>query len=90
MRTHVVLPEELVGKVDALAGKRRRSQFVEEAIREKLRREELTQALRDTAGFLNLEEYPHLAGPGERTAWVQGIRGADSRDPWLDAWYRNP
>jgi metal-responsive CopG/Arc/MetJ family transcriptional regulator len=89
MRTHVVLPEELVEEVDAHAGKRRRSQFVKDAIKEKLRRERLGEALQKTAGMLNLEQYPHLATPGERTAWVQRLRGVE-RDPWLDAWYRLP
>lgn len=37
MRTHVILPEDLVEAVDAQAGKGKRSQFIEEAIREKLR-----------------------------------------------------
>jgi metal-responsive CopG/Arc/MetJ family transcriptional regulator len=89
MRTHVVLPEELVEEVDELTGRRKRSQFIEEAIRDKVRREKLSIALRETAGMLNLEEYPHLASPGERSEWVHRMRGVE-RDPWLDAWYRNP
>ena len=41
MRTHMVLPDELVESIDSLVGKRKRSRFVQEAIREKLRRETL-------------------------------------------------
>ena len=36
MRTHVILPEDLVEAVDAQAGKGKRSQFIEEAIREQV------------------------------------------------------
>ena len=56
MRTHVVLPEELVEDVDKLVGKRRRSRFVEEAIRDKLRRDALLSALEETAGVLSSTE----------------------------------
>ncbi|MCI0903329.1 MAG: ribbon-helix-helix protein, CopG family, partial [Chloroflexi bacterium] len=45
MRTHVILPEDLVRSVDALAGKGKRSQFIEEAIREKVRIDTLRAAL---------------------------------------------
>jgi predicted transcriptional regulator len=87
MRTHVVLPPELVEEVDSLAGRRKRSQFIEDAIKDKVRRAKLAQALRDTAGMLDPKEYPHLATPGDRSAWVQRLRSFE-RDPWLDAWYR--
>lgn len=35
VRTHVVLPRDLVEAVDTLVGKRTRSEFVEQALREK-------------------------------------------------------
>ncbi len=41
MRTHVILPDDLVEGVDKLVGKRKRSRFVEEAVLEKLKRERL-------------------------------------------------
>ena len=61
MRTHIVVPEALIAEVDRVAGKRRRSRFVEDAIREKLSRENLRDALVATAGILPASDYP--AGP---------------------------
>ena len=53
VRMHVVLRQDLVRSVDALAGKRKRSRFIEKAIRDKLRREAVLAALVETAGVLS-------------------------------------
>ena len=74
VRMHVVLPEDLVRAVDALAGKRKRSRFIEDAIRDKLKREAVLAALVETAGVLSGEEHPDWL-TGERTgAWVKESR----------------
>ena len=73
-RAHVVLPEELIDEVDRVAGKRKRSRFVEEAIREKLARDRLSVALRESAGILDLSEHPHWATPEKTSAWVRSLR----------------
>ena len=78
-RAHVVLPEELIEKVDRIAGKRRRSHFVEEAIRDKLRREELAAAMKESAGMLNLEDYPEWSTPERTSEWVRSLREEDNR-----------
>ncbi len=72
MRAHVVLPEELVEEVDRLAGKRRRSQVVEEAIREKL-----GAALRESAGALSPGDYPEWSTPERTSEWVRSMRQRD-------------
>ncbi|MSQ22375.1 MAG: hypothetical protein EXR53_03585 [Dehalococcoidia bacterium] len=77
MRTHLILPEEMVKEVDALVGKRKRSQFVGEAVREKLRRENLLAALAATAGILSAEDYPEWATSEEVAAWVHDMRRQD-------------
>ncbi len=74
MRTHVILPEDLVKAVDSLAGKGKRSQFIEEAIREKLRKDALVSALRRTAGALSAEDHPHWEIPEKVAAWVRKLR----------------
>jgi metal-responsive CopG/Arc/MetJ family transcriptional regulator len=61
VRTHLLLPEDLVEAIDRHVGKRKRSRFVEEAVREKLRREGLLSALEETAGALSAEAYPDWA-----------------------------
>lgn len=78
MRTHVVLPEDLVAEVDRFAGKRKRSAFVEEAIRAKLARERLGRALRETAGVLDPADYPEWATPELTSAWVHSMRQRDA------------
>ena len=65
VRMHVVLPQELVRTIDALAGKRKRSRFIEEAIRDKLKREAVLAALVETAGVLSDEEHPE---------WLTGMK----------------
>jgi metal-responsive CopG/Arc/MetJ family transcriptional regulator len=63
------LPGELIQQVDKVAGKRKRSRFVEEAIREKLEREQLGEVLAKSAGILKDEkisewETPEKTGVG--------------------------
>lgn len=77
MRTHMVLPEELVKQVDAMVGKGKRSRFVAEAVREKLRREALLAALQETAGTLTKESHPEWATPEKVASWVRASRKRD-------------
>ena len=74
MRTHVILPEDLVKAVDKEAGKGKRSRFIEEAIREKLRKDTLLSALKETAGALSAEDHPHWDTPEKVAAWVRESR----------------
>lgn len=77
MRTHVVLPEELVRAIDALVGKGKRSRFIEEAVRERLRREATVCALEETAGVLSVEAHPEWATREDVAAWVRESRKLD-------------
>ncbi len=79
MRTHIVLSDDLVKQVDDLVGKRKRSRFVEEVIRERLRREALIEALKETAGSLSREDNPEWETPEKVAAWVRKIRREDDR-----------
>ncbi len=74
MRTHLVLSEEIVREIDALVGKRRRSRFVEDAVRDKLKRESLLKTLKETAGILSAEDYPEWATTEDVAAWVHRLR----------------
>lgn len=80
MRTHIVLPDELVEAVDRLVGKRRRSAFVAEALRERLRREQLLRALEESAGILKEEDYPEWATPAKVARWVRKVRRESERE----------
>lgn len=81
VRAHVVLPEDLLERIDQVAGKRRRSRFVEEAVREKLAREALRSTLEAGAGILGRDEYPEWSSPDDISRWVSEIREADRRLP---------
>ena len=82
MRMHVVLPEDLVKAVDALAGHGKRSRFIEEAVRDKLRKEDLLSALAETAGMLSADDHPEWATPEKVAAWVRETR--QQSDRWLE------
>ena len=79
MRAHVILPDELIDKVDEVVGKRRRSRFVEEAIKEKLRRDALLAALEETAGVLASADQPEWATSDKVAQWVRESRRGDER-----------
>jgi metal-responsive CopG/Arc/MetJ family transcriptional regulator len=73
-RTHIVLPREVVEDVDRLVGHRKRSHFMAEAVKEKLRREKLNAALEATAGILKDVDIPEWATPEKTSAWVRDLR----------------
>lgn len=76
MRTHVSLPSDLVEEVDRVVGARRRSRFVEQAIRGHLRRERMAAALRESAGSLK-DDYPEWDTPEKVSEWVAEGRRED-------------
>lgn len=76
-RAHVVLPEELISEIDRLAGKRKRSQFIEAAVRDKLTRDRLGVALERAAGVVAPEDYPQWDTPEKISEWVRKLREGD-------------
>lgn len=77
VRTHIVVPRDVVAAVDRVAGRRRRSEFITEAVREKLTRELQKAALAATAGALAGAEYPEWETPEKTSAWVHDRRRSD-------------
>lgn len=77
-RAHVVIADELLAAIDALAGERGRSRFLEDAAREKLARLELEATIRDTSGIASEDDYPHWADREQTAAWVRATRGTES------------
>ena len=78
VRTNVTVPEELLRQVDALAGPRGRSQFVADAIAERVKRARQRAALDAARGVF-------IGGPNEMTpdaayAWVRSMRDAPADD----------
>jgi hypothetical protein len=79
--TNLTLPPDLIAQVDAVAGSRGRSRFIEEATRAALRREQLRAMHRSVAGALRAEDYPEWATPEAVVEWVRRSRMEESAHP---------
>lgn len=77
VRTHLVVPQDLVASVDRLVGRRRRSAFFAEAAAEKLARLRLAEAAEQAAGSLASVDVPGWETPEAASAWVRASRQAD-------------
>jgi metal-responsive CopG/Arc/MetJ family transcriptional regulator len=85
IRTHVVLPRGLVEEIDRLVGQRKRSEFIAQALDERLLRERQRRALQDSAGVLDPADYPHWATPEETSEWVRTLR-READEKTLQKW----
>ena len=74
MRMHITLDDEIVAEIDAIAGPRRRSAFVREAVLAAVDRHRRAKLLRQVAGILRDSEHEWDADPA---AWVSAQRGSD-------------
>src|SRR3989304_3474545 len=77
MRTHVVIPKELVESIDKTVGRRARSRFLVEAAEEKLRRIRLARAADKVAGSLANVDIPGWETPEAASKWVRDLRKSD-------------
>jgi metal-responsive CopG/Arc/MetJ family transcriptional regulator len=83
LRTHIVVPEELVREVDALVGPRHRSEFCVEAVRERVGRMKLRRLAHELAGSLKNVDTPDWETPEAASAWVRRLRREN--DEWAFA-----
>ena len=70
MRTHVLLPVDLVDEIDAIVGQRKRSRFIAEAVAEKLRRMRLEEALLELERSPVEFDVPGWETPESTARWV--------------------
>jgi len=77
MRTHVVIPRELIEAVDGLVGRRGRSRFFAEAIEDKIARIRLARAAKKAAGSLADVDIPGWETSEAAAEWVRASRRAD-------------
>ena len=79
MRTHVLLPRDVVEEIDQLVGNRQRSEFIAAAAREKLERERRTRTLKRYAGWLKGKDVPpEWETPESAAQWVHDLRRVES------------
>lgn len=76
MRMHIELDDAIVTEIDALAGPRRRSAFVREAIKAAVEKQRRKSRLREAAGILRDSEHEWDDDPA---AWVRRQRSGDLR-----------
>ena len=74
VRTHVVIPKEIVDEVDRMVGNRHRSEFVAEAVAEKLSRERLHRAADRLGGSLADKDIPGWKSTESAAEWVHALR----------------
>ena len=74
VRTHVLLPRELVARVDTEVGPRRRSEFVAEALQEKLDRHRQLRLAEKAFGALAEVDVPGWETTEATRAWVRAQR----------------
>jgi hypothetical protein len=80
-RAHIIMPEELLGQIDRLVGRRGRSRFLVSAATNELRRQRQIAALNRAAGSWKDEDHPELQGGAEK--WVDRLRRqSDKRLAW--------
>lgn len=75
-RTNLTLPQDLMAEVDALAGPRGRSRYVAEAVAQRVKRDKLGKAIRETAGIMVGK--PGWMSPDEVVAWVDFLRSEET------------
>ena len=75
-RTNVTLPASLMAEVDRLAGPRGRSRYVADAVAQRVRRDTLGAAIRETAGIMRGE--PGWMSPDEVVRWVDELRSEET------------
>jgi len=76
-RTHVVVPEELMEEIDRLLGKRKRSQFITQAVRKEIQRLNFLKAIRETSGAWKDEDHPEFKKGVNN--WVRSLREEDEK-----------
>ena len=74
VRTHIIIPKDLVSDVDRLVGARHRSEFITDAVAEKLARARLRQAAHKLGGSLVDKDIPGWESTESAADWVRSLR----------------
>jgi Ribbon-helix-helix protein, copG family. len=75
-RTNLTLPEDLLAEVDEIAGPRGRSRYVADAVRQRVKRDKLGRAIRETAGML--VGTPYHMDREQVSAWIDELRSEET------------
>jgi len=78
-RAHVVVDEDILREIDRLAGKKKRSSFIEEAAKKELQRLNQLSVLRKLKGAWKDEDHPDMQGKQGTYKWVRKLRTEDEK-----------
>lgn len=88
IRTHVILPVEIVAEIDRLAGPRKRSELIAELLTSALKSRRQLDALQELLAHGPFE----WTIPGEDTsdaaAYISRVRREESEAAWAKGWGR--
>ena len=75
-RTNLTLPQDLLEAIDAVAGPRGRSRYVADAVRQRLRRDQLRSAIDASSGtFIGTAD---ALNRDEVSEWVDALRAEET------------
>ena len=75
-RTNLTLPADLMDEVDRIAGPRGRSRYVAEAVAQRVKRDRLGTAIRETAGIMR--GTANQMSRAEVSAWIDQLRSEET------------
>ncbi len=76
IRTHFILPKELVEEFDSRVGKGKRSAMVAQMIDDWVKHERRKEVLERFAGSISAEDHPEWATRESTYEWVRNLRGS--------------
>lgn len=79
VRTHVLLPEDVIEEIDHIAGERGRSRFLTEAAQRELNRRRRVDLAKHTMGSLQDVDIPGWETSESASAWVRELRRSSDR-----------
>ena len=77
VKTQIVFPEDLLQELDRVVKERQRSEFVVEAVQEKLQRLRLEKSLTQAGGLW--KDRPDMKTDAQVRNYLKRLRGADTR-----------
>ncbi len=78
-RAHVVVDESILKEIDRLAGKKKRSSFIEDAAKKELQRLNQLSLLRKLKGAWKDADRPDMQGKDGTYKWVRKLRHEEEK-----------
>lgn len=83
-RAHVVLPEEIIAEIDRRVGRRKRSEFIADALTRELKRRRRAEVAEEFAGSLRDNDTPGWESSEAVVEWVRALRRSPEDDELVE------